>query len=483
MTESIEEKDEEEEEIFTYLKNTIKIDRDDASKLASYLRREEKTTQGEDISILESQQWKKAFAHVQLALISKKKLLKMVNKIRESEKEELLNIDEIINSRSSIRRQEYTQIMYLHGNTAIIILEEKQVRFNLNDDRWKSFNLRNGDEILCEYSFESNSNASNSGLSVDNIKFPVLYQSEVNEDDDFQFVLVQVHCIKSQQETKVKLVNDGQKKEKLKIGDKMEFRCKYHNDEWTAVDIKILQRASLRRIVDIKVTTTVKNKQEKAFQILNWLEHPLEGTIQSMLHAYVHIFSPKSRASKLIVHVSEKIDWSNFEDIAVSDDLVNYYKDLHDSPQKDENDNKLQWLKMQITLEAMKYVAKECIIEVCSIPNELIERIIRNLKHCSGSSSMTDSDSTNISHAIVLLRRFIEKYHNTNEEEEEDLTKLQKELEQIEALPILIEQQTVDNMYWIVSKQAINPRRLRIYLYCPGCIKIKPDRIRSCFFP
>ncbi|ETO03387.1 hypothetical protein RFI_34023, partial [Reticulomyxa filosa] len=119
----------------------------------------------------------------------------------------------------------------------------------------------------------------------------------------------------------------------------------------------------LRRIVDIKVTTTVKNKQEKAFQILNWLEHPLEGTIQSMLHAYVHIFSPKSRASKLIVHVSEKIDWSNFEDIAVSDDLVNYYKDLHDSPQKDENDNKLQWLKMQITLEAMKYVAKECITE------------------------------------------------------------------------------------------------------------------------
>ncbi|ETN98472.1 hypothetical protein RFI_39024, partial [Reticulomyxa filosa] len=139
-----------------------------------------------------------------------------------------------------------------------------------------------------------------------------------------------------QQETKVKLVNDGQRKEKWRIGDKVEFRCKYCNDTWTAVDIKIVQRASLfscfflhnkiqkqnavvlhlcirRRIGDINETATVKNKQKKAFQILNWLERPLE------------------------------------------DDLINCYKDLHDPSHQDENNSKLQWLKIQITLEAMKY--------------------------------------------------------------------------------------------------------------------------------
>ncbi|ETO00596.1 hypothetical protein RFI_36844, partial [Reticulomyxa filosa] len=259
-----------------------------------------------------------------------------------------------------------------------------------------------------------------------------------------------------QQETKVKLVNDSQRKEKWRIGDKLEFRCKYYYGTWTAVGIKILQRASLfssfsfctiantktkmllRRIGDIKATATVKNKQEKAFQILNWLERPLE------------------------------------------DDLINCYKDLHDPSHQDENNSKLQWLKIQITLEAMKYVAKECITEVCSIPKELIERVNRNLNHCSGSPSMTDSDSTNISHAIVLLRGFIEKYHNIKEEE--DLTNLQKELEQIEVLPILVEQQTSDDMHWIISKQATNQRRLRIYLYCPGCTELKTDRVRDVFF-
>ncbi|ETO02010.1 hypothetical protein RFI_35429, partial [Reticulomyxa filosa] len=179
----------------------------------------------------------------------------------------------------------------------------------------------------------------------------------------------------------------------------------------------------------------------------------------------------------LFVYVLEKVDWNEFKDIAVSDDLINYYKDLHDSSHQDENNSRSQLLKIQITLEAMKYMAKECITEVCSIPKELIERVNRNLNHCSGSPSMTDSDSTNISHAIVLLRGFIEKYHNINEEE--NLTKLQEELEQIEVLPILIEQQTSDNMYWIVPKQTTHPRRLRIYLYCPGCTKIKSDRIRT----
>ncbi|ETO03365.1 hypothetical protein RFI_34045, partial [Reticulomyxa filosa] len=181
------------------------------------------------------------------------------------------------------------------------------------------------------------------------------------------------------------------------------------------------------------------------------------------------------------VCIAEKVDQTEYEDMNMSD-LIGLYKDQYScSSYGNKNDDKLKWLKTQITLGAMKYVAKECIIEVRSIPNELIEQVIRNLKYCSEPLSMTDSDNSNISNAIVSLKRFIEKYHNAKEEEE-DLAKLQKELEQIEVLPILTEQQTSDNMYWIISKQATNPRRLRIYLYCPECIKPKINRVRSIFF-
>ncbi|ETO04331.1 viral A-type inclusion protein [Reticulomyxa filosa] len=516
--------------IFTYLKNKTKIDNEEAAKLTSYLRREEKITQGEDIAILESQQWKKVFIHVKLALISKKKLLKTVNQMRESENEKLLNIDEIINSRSSIRelvvfnkyrRQEYTQILCINDNMANIILgvcvkkkypsfermneqqiqlkqqqkkKDKLVRFNLNDERWKHFDLKSGDEIFCEYSLESNPNASDSGLNVNSIEFPVLYQGEVNEDDDSQFVSVPVHCIKqvllqhnthtTNQETKAKTVNDSQKKEKWRVGDKVEFRCKYHNDSGLLLILKSCSELLClaffsfaqqkkkkdfcsRHVRDIKPTAIVTKKQEKVSHILNWLENPFEGTIKFI---YLFFFLK-------FVCITEKVDQTEYEDMNLSD-LIGLYKDQYScSSYGNKNDDKLKWLKTQITLEAMKYVAKECIIEVRSIPNELIEQVIRNLKYCSEPLSMTDSDNSNISNAIVLLKRFIEKYHNAKEEE--DLAKLQKELEQIEVLPILTEQQTSDNMYWIVPKHVTSSRRLRIYLYCPECIKPKTDRART----
>ncbi|ETN97282.1 hypothetical protein RFI_40249, partial [Reticulomyxa filosa] len=155
--------------------------------------------------------------------------------------------------------------------------------------------------------------------------------------------------------------------------------------------------------------------------------------------------------------ITEKIDQDEYKDMNVSD-LINQYSRSSDASK---NDDKLKWLKTRIIVETMKYVAKECMIEACSIPNEMVERVIRSV-------------------SVSSLKTFIEKYHNTNERD--DLTRLQEELEQIEVPPILIEPQTSDNMYWIISKQVTNPRRLRIYLYCPECIEIKSNRVWSVFF-
>ncbi|ETO11217.1 hypothetical protein RFI_26158 [Reticulomyxa filosa] len=262
------------------------LEKEFSLKARALLASREKAVDCKDVALMEPQQWINAFTHVRLALIPKKKLLKTVNQMRENEKEKLLDVDKIVSSEpsSSIPShitiwQKYMTIYFYVDNsdkreiacifntedkitrklcTPMTIWRifcwkyEKRTRFNIEDDKWKSFGLKNGDEIFCEYSLKSNSNAPESGLSVDNIKFPVLYRGEVNEDNNFQFIPVQ------QQETKVKLVNDSQKKEKWRIGDKVEFRCKYHNDAWTAVDIKILQRAPLFSLF-LKKKTFVHN--------------------------------------------------------------------------------------------------------------------------------------------------------------------------------------------------------------------------------
>ncbi|ETO10550.1 hypothetical protein RFI_26827, partial [Reticulomyxa filosa] len=177
----------------------------------------------------------------------------------------------------------------------------------------------------------------------------------------------------------------------------------------------------------------------------------------------------------MLVFITEKIDQDEYKDMNVSD-LIDPYKDQYNcSSHGNENNNKLQWLKTHITVEAMKYVAKECMMEACSIPNELVKRVIRNLKYCSEVPSMMGSNSISVSNTMSSLKAFIEKYHNINERD--DLTNLQTELEQIEVLPILVEQQTSDNMHWIISKQATNLRRLRIYLYCPGSNKRYPLKL------
>ncbi|ETO08041.1 hypothetical protein RFI_29349 [Reticulomyxa filosa] len=127
-------------------------------------------------------------------------------------------------------------------------------------------------------------------------------------------------------------------------------------------------------------------------------------------------------------------------------DLIDPYKDQYNClSHENENNNKLQWLKTHITVEATKYVAKKYMVEACSISNELVKRVIRNIKCCSEVPSMRRSNSISVSNIMSSLKAFIENYHSTNERD--DLTNLQTELEQIEVLPILVEQQILDNMH------------------------------------
>ncbi|ETO31558.1 hypothetical protein RFI_05560, partial [Reticulomyxa filosa] len=193
----------------------------------------------------------------------------------------------------------------------------------------------------------------------------------------------------------------------------------------------------------------VKKKQETAFHILDWLEDPLEGMTIS------HLF----------VYVAAKIDWDQYKDMDVLD-LIEQYRDehSHSSHEKNENMDQLQLLQAQITLEMASYVISECMNENCGIPRDLIQRIIENPKHSSCElPSMTDSNSLSISNAIASFKLFIEKYHNTNKED--DLTNLQTEFKQI-TTSLWMQQTHSDNTYWVVPKGTKEAHKIRIYLCC-----------------
>ncbi|ETO31824.1 hypothetical protein RFI_05293, partial [Reticulomyxa filosa] len=242
---------------------------------------------------------------------------------------------------------------------------------------------------------------------------------------------------------------------KWRVGDKVEFHCRYHNDTWIGVDVKILQRALLfsfiiiylfifnnvyiQTIANVPAVMKVKQKQEKVLYILNWLENPVE----------------------------EKIDWEQYEGMDISD-LITRYKDEHYHPSHGNEDvNHLQLLKAQITLEVIKPVVNECMDERCSIPQGLMNRVAQTL---------TDgNNSNNISSALKLWKELMEKYHNRNEKD--DLADLQIEWNELVAY-LWIQQKDSDNMYWVVPKDTTESRRLRIYVYCPK----HPERVRVATF-
>ncbi|ETO31560.1 hypothetical protein RFI_05106 [Reticulomyxa filosa] len=96
-----EEQDQTEKEIFTYLKNEVKIHDSYAAKLASYLCREIKFGEVDDVARMEPTEWKKAFTHTELAPSAKRKLLEKMNEVRENKKRNLLDIENIINEEPS----------------------------------------------------------------------------------------------------------------------------------------------------------------------------------------------------------------------------------------------------------------------------------------------------------------------------------------------------------------------------------------------
>ncbi|ETN98610.1 hypothetical protein RFI_38881 [Reticulomyxa filosa] len=353
------------------------------------------------------------------------------------------------------------------------------VAIDVSDERWKKLNLRGGDEIYWVYE----ANASKSDLIISEIKFPLLYQSEVCQEDQSRVRFLLYHiCIhiyvcvydEKQQPTKLILLDD-EKKEKLRVGDKLEFRCKFVNDEWKAVDIKVIERAPSKKIGEIEPTTSVQNKEKEAFQILDWLHNPSKGLdrgFKKKKKKTVDLsFFRRNKHCKICVFcvtITENMDWAKWRD----EDISNLANRCVEYSQDSENKNKLRWLKLQIILKVIKCVIYECILEKCKVSSALIDRVATSFANTDAmSSSVTHENVQNTLHIISILQDFTKRFHEKSEEDE-DWELLQSELRLIVMVPPSTRSDSFNNLHYVVLQQnALKIKRLRIYLCCPGCTK------------
>ncbi|ETO36492.1 hypothetical protein RFI_00569 [Reticulomyxa filosa] len=217
MEESKKEEDTIEKRIHIWLKDEAKIDAGEALKIASYLHQTLKLTEKDDIVMVEPKEWKSMFAQVELATISKKKLLKLVNAMREKAEDSVLDIKDLVDcvsrSKDTFKFSFLQMRIVVVAQTTIKRNKNKLAFFNVNDERWKMFGLKAGDEILCRYTSDPNH-----ALRVDSIERPPYYESNVNEDDESQFVSVRLHSSKTEQPTKVKIVGSA-----WRVGDKVKL--------------------------------------------------------------------------------------------------------------------------------------------------------------------------------------------------------------------------------------------------------------------
>ncbi|ETO00690.1 hypothetical protein RFI_36750 [Reticulomyxa filosa] len=172
------ESNEVQESIHKYLRDELKIKSDDALKVASYLS-SLGVTETSDIAYVIPEDWEKLFKDVEVAPISKRKLLAKMDEVRSKKT-------------PACPAQMYLSTFFL----CVLIAKKKKkknetvVTFDVSDARWNTLNLRSGDEIFCVCAMNESKVA-----IISDIKFPVLYQSTVCQDDS-QFLSVQLHCLK-----------------------------------------------------------------------------------------------------------------------------------------------------------------------------------------------------------------------------------------------------------------------------------------------
>ncbi|ETO18706.1 hypothetical protein RFI_18549 [Reticulomyxa filosa] len=175
------------------------------------------------------------------------------------------------------------------------------------------------------------------------------------------------------------------------------------------------------------------------------------------------------------------MDWDKWRDTNVSELADRYAKQWCSNSLDDKSANKLQWMKVQITLEAIKHVIHACILEKCQVSAELISQTVINLDVTSPTT--THRNDEHIFSVIKTLQKLIQHFHEKYESDE-DWDALQSELKLLEAFPPSNELDTSSTFHCIVSQQnARTVKRRRIYLYCPKCTKHKQRRTRAISFP
>ncbi|ETO05186.1 viral A-type inclusion protein [Reticulomyxa filosa] len=291
------------------------------------------------------------------------------------------------------------------------------------DIQWKSLSLRQGEEIKCTYTLNEKKN-----VIVENIEWPPMYQEQITFADKTFFAFMKPYT-----ETKKVLVifpiDTVSGVTKLREGDILSFRLQFTPQKWMPVDVKIVERAAIRKIKDIPAPPAIKDKATSYDDIKKWLENPSQE-------------QPSW----------EK--WQNKELLKMGSTLLNL---LQESQYNDDNESKIEqviWQKTAIQFELIKEVIVKCIDEPCQVPDTLF-----HVLSSSGQSQDAKEDENAKRQTLqTQLRKLVEEFHEMTEEEN------RQHLYQKCADIVLEEESTVCE---VQLDFPITDRIARIYIYCP----------------
>ncbi|ETO02242.1 hypothetical protein RFI_35194 [Reticulomyxa filosa] len=165
-----------EDEILSFLKNPpVQIKPEQAEALCKVLREDQECTSMKDVVRLKEKDWEDVFKKVELKTAPKERLLEAIkNMITKPsipiaiESKEVVLVSKIIKNTAyvTLKVQLYVDYKKKNGNNI-------SAEIDLNNEKWKNLEIKEGDEIECCYSI----NEANT-VTIQDITFPEMYSTK-----------------------------------------------------------------------------------------------------------------------------------------------------------------------------------------------------------------------------------------------------------------------------------------------------------------
>ncbi|ETO03150.1 hypothetical protein RFI_34260, partial [Reticulomyxa filosa] len=288
----------------------------------------------------------------------------------------------------------------------------------LEDKQWGHLQLKQGDEIQCTYTLNENKK-----LVVENIEWPVyeelitytnkmfslrvlmvdVTQTVVSSHSRscFLFFFLHVCGVKTNVVFPSNIVPEVAK---LRDGDKLSFRLRFEKQKYIPVDVKLIEKAPIRKIKDISASLEIENKASNFCDVKKWLEDPSQRII-------FFFFEQPSWEQ-----------WQNNELPKMGSTLMKLLQEGGDSNVRESKMEQVMWQKRAIQLDLAKEVIVQCIYEPCQVPVSLLHALSPSKQSQDANEDEHDektkpTNPSGESEEIVNLLKVVNEFHELTEED------------------------------------------------------------------